>query len=140
MQSSFFISTDKSKLDIELIHGFLSIEAYWAKGRSIDTVKKSIENSLCFGVYDSDYNQVGFARVVTDYSVFAWIMDVFILDDYRGKGLSKELMNVIMKHSDLQSLQRWGLGTHDAHGLYEKHGFRIIQRPEIFMEKIARPS
>ena len=140
MQSSFFISTDKSKLNIKLIHDFLSREAYWAKGRSLETVKTSIENSLCFGVYDAKENQVGFARVTTDYAVFAWILDVFILDDYRKKGLSKKLMDAIMEHSDLQSLQRWGLGTYDAHGLYEKYGFRVVQRPDIFMEKVSKPS
>ena len=136
---TFYVSTDKAKLDIELIHNFLTNESYWAKGRSLKTVRKSIEHSLCFGVYHED-RLVGFARVVTDYSVIAWIMDVFIIDQYRKKGLSKMLMDAIMNHPDLQNLQRWGLGTQDAHGLYEQYGFQVIKRPEIYMEILSKPS
>lgn len=139
MNTNFIITTDKTKLDIELIHSFLNEQSYWAKGRSISTVKTSIDNSLCFGVY-SDNKMVGFARVVTDYAVFAWVMDVFILPDYRKNGLGKMLMEAITTHQDLQSLQRWGLATSDAHKLYEKYGFRLIKKPEIFMEKIALPN
>ena len=105
MNNRIQISTDKSKLDIKIIHNYLCNESYWAKGRSIETVAKSIENSLCFGVY-LDKNQVGFARVVTDYAVFAWIMDVFILKEYRCNGSGKMLMNSIMNHDKLQNLQR----------------------------------
>jgi len=133
MESIFQISNDKSKLDVNLIHDYLSIESYWAKGRSIETVVKSIDNSLCFGVF-CDSKQVGFARVVTDYAVFAWIMDVFILENYRKRGLGKELIKNIMNHENLQNLQRWGLGTEDAHGLYEKFGFRLLGKPENMME------
>jgi GNAT superfamily N-acetyltransferase len=139
MCSSYIISTDKSSLDIEVISNFLINDSYWAQGRSIETIKKSIDNSLCFGVYAND-KQIGFARVVTDYSVFAWIMDVFILDDYRKKGLGKRLMDSIVGHEKLQNLQRWGLATDDAHGLYEKYGFRAMKRPEIFMELVSAPS
>ncbi|UOB17557.1 GNAT family N-acetyltransferase [Abyssalbus ytuae] len=127
------ISTDKKKLDIDLIHKYLSKESYWAKGRDIEIVKRSIDNSLCFGLYISN-KQIGFARVVSDYSVFAWIMDVFILKNYRGKGYGKKLMKVIMTHKKLQNLQRWGLGTDDAHGLYEQFGFKLLSKPENMME------
>ncbi len=134
MDSMFQISTYKSRLDIELIHDYLSNESYWAKGRSIETVKRSIEHSLCFGVYDGDA-QVGFARVVTDYAVFAWVMDVFILDAYQKKGLGKKLMHHITHHEKLQGLQRWGLGTDDAHELYAKFGFTPLEKPGNMMEK-----
>lgn len=133
MKTNYIVSTDQDKLNIELIHNFLSKESYWAQGRSIEKVKKSIENSLSFGVY-LDNEQVGFARVVTDFAIFGWIMDVFILDEYRGKGLGKMLMDAIVNHEDLQGLQRWGLATNDAHGLYEKYGFKKLDRPELFME------
>ena len=124
---TFFISTDKSKLNIQIIQQFLRNESYWANGRSIETIKKSINNSLCFGIYSDNNEQVGFARVVSDYAVFAWIMDVFIIEEFRNKGLSKLLMKEIMSHSDLQGLQRWGLGTNDAHGLYEQFGFKSLK-------------
>jgi GNAT superfamily N-acetyltransferase len=135
----FCISTDKSKLDLELIHRFLTNDSYWAKGRSKEVVKSSIENSLCFGVFKAK-EQVGFARVVTDYAVFAWILDLFILRNYRKKGLGKLLVESIMKHAELQKLQRWGLATDDAHGLYEQYGFKIVSKPNLFMEIVARPS
>jgi GNAT superfamily N-acetyltransferase len=133
MNSRLQLSTDKSKLDIKLIHNYLCNESYWAKGRTFVTVAKSIENSLCFGVY-YDEKQIGFARVVTDYAIFAWIMDVFILKDYRGNGYSKMLMKAIMTHEKLLELQRWGLGTDDAHGLYEKFGFKPLGKPQNMME------
>lgn len=139
MESSFFISTDKLRLDLRLISDFLCHRSYWAKGRSVGTVERSINNSLCFGVYTARNEQVGFARVVSDFAVFAWIMDLFILEEYRGKGLSKLLMTEIMAHPDLQGLQRWGLGTSDAHGLYEKFGFRKIPKPELMMEIVKKP-
>lgn len=134
MDKVFQISTDKSRLDIEMIHDYLTNESYWAKGRSIETVKRSIEHSLCFGVYDGDV-QIGFSRVVTDYAVFAWILDVFILDAYKRKGLGKDLMHQITTHETLQNLQRWGLGTDDAHGLYAKFGFTPLIKPGNMMEK-----
>ncbi len=137
MESTILISTDKAKPDISLIHDFLSNESYWAKDHSMDTVKKSIENSLCFGVYH-DNKQVGFARVVTDYAVFTWIMDVFIIREYRGKGLGKKLMAAIMQHESLQHLQRWGLGTEDAHGLYKHYGFKPLSKPQNMMEVVNK--
>ena len=139
MSDMFYVSTDKTKLNVELIHNFLSNDSYWAKGRSLETVKISIENSLCFGVFSADDKMAGFARVVTDYSVFGWIMDVFIHPDYRKLGLGKMLMDSIMTYEKLQGLQRWGLATNDAHGLYEKYGFTGIKTPEKFMEKVNKP-
>ena len=130
------ISTDKSRLNIDLIHNYLSNESYWAKGRSIEKVKLSIENSICFGVY-LDEAQIGFARVVTDYAVFAWILDVFILKDFQGRGYGKKLMNTIMTQNNLQNLLRWGLGTDDAHGLYEQYGFKSLKKPQNMMEIVA---
>ena len=127
MNEIFYISTDKSQLDKDLIIDFLSNHSYWAQGRSRQTIEKSIANSLCFGVFTSQNKQVGFCRVITDYAVFAWLLDVFILKDFRGKGLGKMLMTEVMAHKDLQGLKRWGLGTRDAHGLYEKYGFNLYQ-------------
>ena len=136
MNNEFEITTDKTRLDIDLIHNFLTNEAYWARGRSKEIVQKSIDNSLCFGAFVED-KQVGFGRVVTDYAVFAWIMDVFILDEYRRNGYGKKLMDTIMNYKAMQSIQNWGLETDDAHGLYRKFGFRIARRPEKFMEIVS---
>jgi ribosomal protein S18 acetylase RimI-like enzyme len=135
----FLISTDKNKLDVKTIHEFLTNRSYWAKGRSYDTVKCSIENSLCFGIYDKSEKLLGFGRVVTDYSVFAYIMDVFILEEYRNQGLGKCLMGYIMKYPKLQGLQRIMLATNDAQGLYEKYGFGKTITPDNFMEIINKP-
>ena len=137
--SNFKISTDKDKLDLNVIHDFLTNRTYWAIGRSFETVKRSIENSICFGVYDNSDKLVGFARVLTDYAVFAYIMDVFILEDFRKQGLGKQLMDAIMQHSDLQSLQRFMLATNDAHELYEKYGFKRTVIPEKIMEIVNKP-
>jgi len=136
MTDRHIILTDKKLLDVKMIHEYLSNTSYWAKGRNLDTVKKSIENSLCFGVY-LNHEQVGFARVVTDYAVFGWIMDVFILEYHQGKGLGKKLMENIVSHSDLAGLKRWGLNTFDAHMLYSKYGFEPIKKPDIYMEKLC---
>lgn len=121
----FLISTDKSKLDLDVIHGFLSRDSYWATGIPRETVARSIENSLCFGVYDSA-SQIGFARVITDFATYAYVADVFILEPYRERGLGKELMATIMAHPDLQGLRRWSLGTRDALGLYAQFGFKPV--------------
>jgi GNAT superfamily N-acetyltransferase len=117
----FIISTDKSKLDIPFIHQYLS-RSYWAENIPGDTIKKSIDGSLCFGVYHND-QQIGFARVITDGAVFAYLADVFIDEVYRGRGLSKLLMKEIMKHEFVQGLRRFMLATRDAHGLYRQFGF-----------------
>ena len=123
-----------------MIVEFLSKRSYWAKGRSREKIVTSIENSLCFGVYSDNNEQLGFARVLSDFAVFAWIMDVFILEEHRKKGLSKLLMAAIMQHPDLQGLERWGLGTKDAHGLYEQFGFKRLKTPETKMEKTDLPT
>lgn len=135
MTEQFYISTDPKLLDLPLIIDFLQNRSYWAKGRSQEIILTSIQNSLCFGVYNSQHQQLGFARVVTDYAVFGWIMDVFIVEDHRKKGLSKMLVKEMMEHPSLQGLQKWGLNTKDAHGLYEKYGFSKAAHPDWMMEK-----
>src|SRR5262245_39192815 len=132
-QGDYTISTDPTLLDIEMIHGFLA-SSYWATGRSIETIQRSINNSLPFGVYKGR-RQIGFARVITDFATLAWIADVFILDEFRGQGLSKWLMEVIITHPELQGFRRWILATKDANGLYEKFGFTGLKRPERWMER-----
>ena len=133
-RGDYLISTDRSRLDVELIHNFLSRTSYWASGRTLDVVQRSIENSLAFGIYQ-DNDQVGFARVVTDYATFAWIADVFLLPEHRGLGLSKWLMEVMMSHPQLQGFRRWVLATKDAHSLYARFGFIPMHRPERWMER-----
>jgi N-acetylglutamate synthase-like GNAT family acetyltransferase len=132
----FLISTDRAKLDLDVIHRFLA-RSYWAAGVPRATVVRSIENSLCFGVYDGA-DQVGFARIISDFATFAYIADVFILEPYRDRGLGKELMASIMAHPDLQGLRRWSLATRDAHGLYAQYGFTALENPSRMME-IANP-
>ena len=133
----FLISTDWSLLDVDVIHGFLA-RSYWAAEIPRATVVRAIENSLCFGVYDGT-EQVGFARVISDFATFAYIADVFILEPYRERGLSKELMASIMAHPDLQGLRRWSLGTRDAHGLYAQFGFTPVDNPSPIMMEIVDP-
>ena len=130
----YLISTDRSLLNIELIHEYLSNTSYWATGRSLEVVQRSIENSLPFGIYKGG-EQVGFGRVVTDYATFAWIADVFVLPEHRGRGLSKQMMEVMLSHPRLQGFRRWVLSTKDAHGLYERFGFIQLHRPERWMER-----
>ena len=137
-RDNYLISTDKSKLNINIIHHYLSQESYWAQGRSIETVCKSIEHSLCFGVYTAD-RQVGFARVVTDYATFAWLADVFILKPHRGLGLSKWLVESIVAHPDLQNLKNFLLATSDAHELYRRYGgFAALEKPEKWMIRAGK--
>jgi GNAT superfamily N-acetyltransferase len=138
MSDKFFISTDKSKLDILTIHKYLSERSYWARGRPLETVKKSIDNSLCVGIYDRNDTLLGFGRVITDYAVFAWIIDVFILEEHRGQGLGKRLIEYIMDFPELKHLKRWQLVTDNAHGLYEKYGFVRLAAPEKHMEKVHK--
>jgi N-acetylglutamate synthase-like GNAT family acetyltransferase len=129
----YTISTDRSRLDLEVIHGYLS-RSYWAAGRSLETIRRSIEHSLAFGVYEGE-RQIGFARVITDYATFAYLADVFILEEFRGQGLGKGLMEVISAHPELQGLRRWMLVTRDAHELYRQYGFTNLAQPESVMEK-----
>lgn len=133
---NYFITTDPSKLNVDVIHHYLSKESYWAKGIPRATVERSISNSLCFGVYYNN-EQIGFARVITDKATFAYLADVFILAEHRGKGLSKWLMQNIHAHPELQGLRRWWLGTKDAHGLYEQFGWTRItdEVAKRFMQK-----
>jgi GNAT superfamily N-acetyltransferase len=156
-RGEFLLTTDPSRLDLDLIHGFLTT-CYWAKGIPRETVARSIEHSLCFGIYDESSEtapslakdarhgtpadpqgrgtstQVGFARVITDLATFAYLGDVFVLDSYRGRGLGKWLMECIMQHPALQGLRRWTLATRDAHGLYSQFGFTPLKTPERYME------
>jgi len=131
-RGKFVISTDGERLNLDVIHGFLT-ECYWARGIPREVVERSIENSICFGVY-YDGKQVGFARVISDYATYAYIGDVFVLEPYRGHGLGKWLMQCIMQHPRLQGLRRWSLVTDDAHGLYAQFGFTPLQTPEKHME------
>lgn len=133
-RNNFTISTARDLLDIQVIQEFLANESYWAQGIPSSVVEKCIENSLCFGVYDQEGKQVGFARVVTDCATYAYIADVFILEAHRGRGLSKWLMECIMAHPDLQGLRRWNLATRDAHELYARYGFTPLRFPERWME------
>ena len=133
-RGDYLISTDRSQLNIQLIHDYLSRQTYWAVGRALDVVQRSIENSLSFGVYQGS-DQVGFGRVVTDYATFAWIADVFVLPEHRGQGLSKWLMEVMLSHRELQGFRRWVLATKDAHKLYERFGFIPLHLPERWMER-----
>jgi N-acetylglutamate synthase-like GNAT family acetyltransferase len=136
LSNRFIISTDKTKLNIDFIHHFLS-RSYWAENIPISTVQRSITGSMCFGIYDihNKGEQVGFARVVTDNATFGHLADVFIDERYRGQGLSKMLMQAIMSHPDLQGFRSWQLATKDAHGLYEKFGFTRLDNADRVMRK-----
>jgi len=133
-QGEFEISTDRQRLDRGMIHEFLSRESYWAQGRSLEVVNRGIEHSLSFGIYRGP-QQIGFARVVTDYATFAWLADVFVLEEYRRQGLGKWLIEVILAHPQLQGFRRWALATKDAHELYRSFGFNELMRPERWMER-----
>jgi len=131
IRDGFTISTEKEKLDIDVIHSFLS-RTYWAEGISKEIIRRSIEGSLCFGVFEND-KQVGFARMITDNATFAYLADVFIIEEYRGRGLSKWLMEIMMSHPDLQGLRRMVLATRDAHELYKKFGFTLLNNVDRWM-------
>jgi GNAT superfamily N-acetyltransferase len=132
----FEIDMDKGRLDIGLIQEFLAAKSYWARERTLHQTKTAIENSLCFGVYFRE-KQAGFARVVTDKATFAYLGDVFVLEEFRGRGVGKLLMEAIMAHPELQGLRRWILATRDAHGLYEQFGFTPLRHTERWMECAA---
>ncbi|MGH9943432.1 MAG: GNAT family N-acetyltransferase [Pyrinomonadaceae bacterium] len=133
-RDAFTISDERERLDLPFIHKFLTTQTYWATGRSLETVARSIAHSHPFGVYQ-DGRQIGFARVVTDYATFAWLADVFVLDEFRGRGLGKWLVESILAHPELQGFRRWVLATKDAHELYRRFGFDSLKRPERFMER-----
>ena len=133
IDSDYFISDEKSLLDLKVIHDFLT-NSYWSKEIPVELVKKAIENSFCVGVYFGNM-QIGFARVVTDFTLTALLGDVFILENHRGKGLSKQMMNFLIGHPKLKSIRTWRLATNDAHGLYSQFGFHVMENPENFMER-----
>ncbi len=130
--SSIIISTNKELLDIKFINDFIST-THWAKGRSLETMQTCIDNSLNFGMY-LDGKQIGYSRLVTDYCIFAYLMDVFIDEKHRGKGYSKQLMQYMMEHESVKDVKVWRLATTDAHGLYKQFGFTPLSRPEKIME------
>ncbi len=124
-RENYKISTDQGDLDLKVIHIYLSEKSYWAQNIPIDVVEKAIANSLCFGLYKNN-QQIGFARLVTDKATFAYLADVFVLEEYRGLGLSKWLMEVIHSHPEVQGLRRWMLMTRDAQGLYEQFDWTVL--------------
>lgn len=128
------VSTDKSELDVPLIHRFLSERSGWAGGISMAIVARALEHSLCFGGF-LDTKQVAFARVISDYATFANLVDVFVLPEHRGKGYSKTIVGAVLAHPQLQGLRRFTLATADAHGLYSQFGFTQLVRPHTFMER-----
>jgi GNAT superfamily N-acetyltransferase len=131
-KENFIISDEKEKLDAAYIHDYLSNQSYWAENIPLETVQKSIDGSICFGMYENEA-QIGFARVVSDRATFGYLADVFIDANYRARGLSKWLMEVIMSYPELQGLRRWMLGTRDAHELYAKFGFEPLENPKRIM-------
>jgi hypothetical protein len=148
-RGEFLISTGRGRLQVDVVHGFLT-SSYWAKGISREVVERSLDHSLCFGIYDESPGlakdakheapaQVGFARVVSDFATVAYLGDVFVLESHRGRGLSKWLMECIVQHPALQNLRRWILLTRDAHGLYSQFGFAPLKAPESYME-LHRPN
>lgn len=133
-RGEYTISTDNELLDVRVIHDFVSNQSYWAQGRKLEVVQRALDHSVNFGIY-KDKKQIGFGRVVTDYATFAWIADVFVLSEFRGQGLSKWLMEVMLTHPQLQGFRRWVLATKDAHTLYSRFGFIPLHRPERWMER-----
>lgn len=137
-KDTYVLSTDKSRLDIDVIHGYLSLESYWSPSIPRAVVERAITHSICFGIYEEGA-QIGFARVITDTATFAYLADVFILPAHRGRGLSKWMMECILSHPDLQGLRRFMLATRDAHGLYTQFGFTALDKPENIMH-VNRPN
>lgn len=131
------VTTDRERLDVDLIHRFLSEESYWAKGIPRATLERAIANSLCFGAFEHG-EQVGFARVVTDRATFGYLADVFVVPAHRGRGVSRSIMEAVRSHPDLQGLRRWHLSTLDAHAVYEKFGFTPLAFPERHMEILQK--
>lgn len=133
MVEGYRISTNHEDMNLSVIHGFIS-QSYWASNIPAETMRRAIENSLCFGIFSNSGGQVGFARMITDTATFAYLADVFVLEEHQGKGLSKWLMKVILEYPELQGLRRMVLATKDAHGLYEQFGFKALANPQTFME------
>ncbi|MDO6507986.1 GNAT family N-acetyltransferase [Colwellia sp. 4_MG-2023] len=133
MISGYKISSETSDMDISVIHGYIA-RSYWAENIPLNTMEMAINNSLCFGVFTDSGNQVAFARMITDTATFAYLADVFVLEEHRGKGISKWIMKNIIEHPKLQGIRRMALATSDAHGLYEQFGFKALSSPKSFME------
>jgi len=131
-RGEFLITTDKSRLDLDAIHGYL-VRSYWAEGIPRETAERAVQGSLCFGVFHAD-RQIGFARIISDCATYAYLADVYILEEFQGQGLGKWLMECVRKHPSLQGLRRWGLSTRDAHGLYRQYGFKAQAFPDRMME------
>ena len=131
-RGEFVVTTDPSRLDHDFIYDYL-VRSYWSEGIPRAIVERALSNSLCFGVYEGE-KQVGFARVITDFATFAYLADVFIIESHRARGLSKFLMECIVQDPQLQGLRRWTLATRDAHGLYERFGFKPLAKPDRYME------
>lgn len=131
--NNYLFSTDKNKLQLKVIHDYLSKESYWAQNMPLELIKESIAGSICFAIYFNN-KQIAYARVITDNATFAYLADVFVLEEQRGKGLSKELMRFILDHPSLKKLRRFMLATRDAHGLYKQFGFNALAKPETMME------
>jgi GNAT superfamily N-acetyltransferase len=131
-KNGYLLSTDRSKIDVTTVHHVLS-QSYWSEGIPIEIVRRSIENSLCFAIYQGQ-DLVAFARVISDFATFAYLADVFVIPQHRGKGLSKWLVHIIVEHPQLQGLRRFTLATRDAHGLYAQFGFKPFAKPERWME------
>ena len=138
-RNGFTISTARARMQVDVIHDFVSNRSYWMPGVSKSRVQSIIDNALNFGIFEGE-KQVGYADVVTDFTTFAYLANVFVLEEYRGQGLSKWLMECILSYPDLQDLRRWLLATADAHGLYEQYGFKTIETPERWMERFDAES
>ncbi|MCK0110350.1 GNAT family N-acetyltransferase [Flavobacteriaceae bacterium S0825] len=135
VQKDIFFSSDKKDMDMELIYNFIH-NSYWGNNRTFEEQKKAVENTLNFGLFHNG-NQIAFTRVMTDFVFFAYILDVFVIEDYQGKGLSKLLMKHILEHEPIKNVDKWILATRDAHGLYSKFGFESLKNPDMIMEKMS---
>jgi GNAT superfamily N-acetyltransferase len=138
-RDGYVISNDRSTLDVEVIHPFLSEDAYWSPGVAREVVERAIANSLCFGLHAPDGSPAGFARVVGDRATYAYLADVFVLPAHRGRGLGTWLVESVLAHTDVRGVRRAGLVTEDAHGLYARFGFEPLRHPERHMERTAPP-
>ena len=135
VQKDIYFSSNKNDMDMELIYNFIH-NSYWGKSRTFEEQKKAVENTLNFGLFHND-KQIAFTRVMTDFVFFGYILDVFIIDEYQGKGLSKLLMHNILNHEPIKNVDKWILATRDAHGLYAKFGFESLKNPDMIMEKMS---
>ncbi|MFN2563393.1 MAG: GNAT family N-acetyltransferase [Gemmatimonadaceae bacterium] len=133
-RGQFEVDTDPGRVDLSVVHDFLSRQSYWAAGIPRAVVERAVRHSIVFGLYHG-VRQVGFARVITDRATFAYVADVFVIDTYRGQGLGKWLMECVSAHPALQGLRRWLLATRDAHGLYRQAGWESLRDPTLFMER-----